>query len=99
MPAPHFVEIGPLGQVDGHGTVLSCSAPEKKVAAPPMTLDRTEVRTNGTAATISARLRHAMAGHGTALRAGATARETPRGWILLSAQYTPIPPAAPPAMP
>lgn len=99
MPAPHFVEIGPLGQVDGHGTVLSCSAPEKDAATPPMTLDRIEVRTNGTAATISARLRHAMAGHGTALRAGATARETPRGWILLSAQYTPIPPAAPPAMP
>ena len=99
MPAPHFVEIGPLGQVDGHGTVLSCSAPEKDAANPPMTLDRTEVRTNGTAATISARLRHAMAGHDMALRVGATARETPQGWILLSAQYTPIPPAAPPATP
>lgn len=96
---PHFVEISPLGQVDEHDAVLSYYAPEKKVAAPPMTLDQIEVRTSGTAATISARLRYAMAGHDMALRVGATARETPQGWILLSAQYTPIPPAAPPATP
>lgn len=99
MLDPHFVEISPLGQVDEHDAVLSYYAPEKKVAAPPMTLDQIEVRTSGTAATISARLRYAMAGHDMALRVGATARETPQGWILLSAQYTPIPPAAPPATP
>ena len=79
VPAPHFVEISPLGQVDEHDAVLSYYVPEKKMAAPPMTLDRIEVRTNGTAATISARLRHAMAGHDMALRVGATARETPQG--------------------
>lgn len=79
MPAPHFVEIGPLGQVDGHDAVLSYYAPEKKVAAPPMTLDQIVVRSSGTAATISARLRYAMAGHDMALRVGATARETPQG--------------------
>lgn len=96
---PHFVEISPLGQVDEHDTVLSYYAPEKKMTTPPMTLDQIVVRTSGTAATISARLRHAMAGHDMALRVGATARETPQGWILLSAQYTPIPPAAPPTTP
>jgi len=87
---PQFIEISPLGQVDDHATVLSFYAPEKKVAGPPVQLAQALMHDHGDTAVVSARLSYEMQGHAMTLTLGAVARKTPRGWLLLSAQYTPV---------
>ncbi|WP_379654919.1 nuclear transport factor 2 family protein [Pseudoxanthomonas sp. UC19_8] len=91
-----FVEISPLGQVDEHDAVLSFYAPDKKVAAPPVTMDEVVVRAHGDAAVLSAQLHYVVGERAMAMRLGATAKRTPQGWVLVSAQYTPIKANTPP---
>lgn len=87
---PQFIEISPLGQVDDHAAVLSFYAPEKKVVGPPVQLAQTVVHDHGDTAVVSAQLSYEMQGHAMTLTLGAVTRKTPQGWLLLSAQYTPV---------
>ncbi|RXR08681.1 nuclear transport factor 2 family protein [Pseudoxanthomonas composti] len=94
---PAFIEISPLGQVDGHDAVLSFYTPEKKVDAPPTTMDEVIVHPHGDSAVLATQLRYTVGGRTMAMRLGATARRTPQGWVLISAQYTPIKSNTPPS--
>ncbi len=95
---PEYQEISPVGDVDDRVKVLGFYRPEDRRPAPPMqgserqivvrgaTGIETERRTitmtrpDGTTVTRSIRVRY-------------VAMRAPNGWKLVSAQYTPIPPA------
>lgn len=95
---PGFVEVSPLGEVDAREEVLGFYAPDKKRAAPPITVSERLVRPLGPdAALVVARLSFAVpdAVGGTrtvAMRGVYHARRDARGWRLAAAQYTPITP-------
>ncbi len=92
MVASDYVEISPLGEVDPHDKMLGYYAPDKKVPAPPMTLDEIEVRTFGDSAAVIARLTYTMAGQSNALRSSYIAHHERGGWKLVHVQYTPLRP-------
>jgi uncharacterized protein (TIGR02246 family) len=92
--APSFEEISPIGTVDGRDAVLGFYAPDKKTPAPPMTDDEVAVQTSGDTALVTLRKRFAIPGGPTrAIRVRYVAQRMRGRWQLLSAQYTPIPPA------
>jgi uncharacterized protein (TIGR02246 family) len=99
--APDYQEISPIGEVDTREQVLGFYAPELKQPAPPMTNDEVAVRIAGDLAIVTQRTSIAIPGRpARAMRIRYVARRTGAAWLLVSAQYTPIPPprpAAPPA--
>lgn len=90
---PQFVEISPLGQVDTRAAVLSFYAPDKKVAAPPVTLGEIALHTQADVAVMTTQISYRMGERSMTLVLGAVARHAPSGWTLLSVQYTPIRPS------
>ena len=97
--AENYVEISPVGEVDGREKMLSFYAPEQKRPSPQLQFDEPVVRLFGDTALISARLSYRLnqeAGARTfALRAGYVARLVDKQWLLVSAQYTGIRPPKP----
>ena len=97
--AENYVEISPVGEVDGREKMLSFYAPEQKRPSPQLQFDEPVVRLFGDTALISARLSYRLnqeAGVRTfALRAGYVARLVDKQWLLVSAQYTGIRPPKP----
>jgi len=92
--APSFEEISPIGTVDGRDAVLGFYTPDRKTPAPPMTDDEVAVRTTGDTALVTLRKRFAIPGGPTrSIRVRYVAQRMRGRWLLLSAQYTPIPPA------
>lgn len=94
--AENYVEISPRGEVDSREKMLSFYAPEKKTPAPQLQFDEADVRIWGDTAVILARLTYTVDQNGTprsfALRGGYVARQIDHQWLLVSAQYTGIPP-------
>ncbi|MCI1141883.1 nuclear transport factor 2 family protein [Sphingomonas sp. WKB10] len=96
--APEYQEISPVGDVDDRAKVLGFYRPEDRRPAPPMQSSERQIvvrgatgieterrtitmtRPDGTTVTRSIRVRY-------------VAMRAPNGWKLVSAQYTPIPPA------
>lgn len=96
--APDYQEISPVGDVDDRAKVLGFYQPESRTPVPPMQSSERQVvvkgatgieterrtitipRSDGSTATRSIRVRY-------------VATRGPNGWQLISAQYTPIPPA------
>ncbi|WP_294326087.1 nuclear transport factor 2 family protein [uncultured Sphingomonas sp.] len=92
--ADDYVEISPVGTVDSRAEVLGFYAPDKRHPAPPMRHDERVVRVSSNTASVTERKAITLP-NGTvrAIRVGYVARRTGNGWRLVSAQYTPIPPA------
>lgn len=97
--AESYVEISPVGEVDGREKMLSFYAPEQKRPSPQLQLDEPVVRFFGDTAVISARLSYRLNQEGAArtfaMRAGYVARLVDNQWLLVSAQYTGIRPPKP----
>ena len=94
--APDYEEISPIGDVDSRSEVLGFYAPELKRPAPVMAQDQIALRTTGDVTVVT--LRKSFTPPGAAprsVRVRYVAQRQARGWLLVSAQYTPIPPARP----
>jgi len=92
--ADDYVEISPVGTVDSRAAVLGFYTPDHRNPVPPMRQDERVVRVHGTIAFVTERkLLTLPNGVTRAIRVGYVARRADRGWRLVSAQYTPIPPA------
>ncbi len=99
---PNFVEISPVGEVDLRPKMLSFYTADKKTAAPPMRFERVYAHKNGTSGIIVGKVVYTIAAPGRETRTSeltATFHLTrAKGkWKLLSAQYTPVRAAKPPA--
>ncbi|MGW8135032.1 nuclear transport factor 2 family protein [Sphingomonas zeae] len=95
--APDYEEISPVGDVDSRARVLGYYAPEARRPAPPMTSSDIVVHAQGSMALVTARRSIALPNGTTrSLRARYVARLERGAWQLVSAQYTPIPPAKAP---
>ncbi|TNC78458.1 nuclear transport factor 2 family protein [Janthinobacterium lividum] len=99
ITAENYVEISPVGEVDGREKMLSFYAPEQKRPSPQVQVDEPVVRIFGDTALISARLSYRVNQEGAArtfaMRAGYVARLVDHQWLLVSAQYTGIRPPKP----
>ncbi|MDN2671517.1 nuclear transport factor 2 family protein [Janthinobacterium sp. SUN211] len=99
ITAENYVEISPVGEVDGRAKMLAFYAPEQKRPSPQLQVDEPVVRQFGDTALISARLSYRLNQDGVArnfaLRAGYVARLVDKQWLLVSAQYTGIRPPKP----
>jgi len=92
--ADDYIEISPVGTVDPRAAVLGFYAAELRRPAPPMQHDERVVRVAGTVAFVTERKSMTLPNGTTrSIRVGYLARRTGSGWQLVSAQYTPIPPA------
>ena len=92
LVTPDFVEISPIGEVDGRDRFLSFYTPDKRQPAPDVAVDERGVRLDGDTAIVTMRLSYGPA----SLRAVFVARRRAGGWALASTQFTPIrPPRAP----
>ena len=92
--ADDYVEISPVGTVDSRAAVLGFYTPDQRRPVPPMRHDERVVRMAGTAAFVTERkLLTLPDGTTRTIRIGYVARRVGNGWRLVSAQYTPIPPA------
>lgn len=92
--APDYEEISPVGEVDDREKVLGFYAPELKRTAPPMTNDALVIRSRGDTAIITTRKSFTIPGGPVrSVRVRYVAERAAGKWLLVSAQYTPIPPA------
>lgn len=92
--ADDYVEISPVGTVDSRTEVLGFYTPDQRRPAPPLRQDERVVRLRGAVAFVTERkLLNLPNGITRTIRVGYVARRTTGGWRLVSAQYTPIPPA------
>ena len=99
---PNFVEISPVGEVDLRPKMLSFYTADKKTAAPPMRFERVYAHKNGTSGIIVGKVIYTIAAPGgetrtSELTATFHLTRTKGKWKLLSAQYTPVRAAKPPA--
>lgn len=87
---PNFVEVSPLGEIDEYARVLSFYAPDKKIAAPPVTFDPYQVRMHGETAVITTHASFSVQGQTRTMTVGLVAHRIGNAWKMLSAQYTPV---------
>ena len=95
MMAPEYQEVSPVGEVDSRERVIGFYAPDKKSAAPPMTITETVARPAGTIGVVTMRIAYTMPGKDgqmqtRALRAGFVAQRIKGDWQFVSLQFTPI---------
>lgn len=92
--AADYEEISPVGEVDAREKVLGFYAPELKRPAPAMTSEPLVIRSRGDVAVITTRKSFTFPGAAPrSVRVRYVAERAAGGWLLVSAQYTPIPPA------
>lgn len=92
--AADYEEISPIGEVDAREKVLGFYAPELKRPAPAMTSEPLVIRSRGDVAVITTRKSFTLPGGTTrSVRVRYVAERAASRWLLISAQYTPIPPA------
>lgn len=94
LTAPDYVEISPKGEVDERARFLGFYAPDKKVAAPPLTVSERRVRIHGDHALAIVTLGYAIPGRPAPIQLRATyaARRTGATWRMTGAQFTPVRP-------
>lgn len=92
--AADYEEISPVGEVDAREKVLGFYAPGLKRPAPAMTNEPLVVRSRGGVAIITTRKSFTLPGGGArSVRVRYVAERAAGRWLLVSVQYTPIPPA------
>lgn len=92
--AADYEEISPVGEVDAREKVLGFYAPELKRPAPAMTSEPLVIRSRGNVAVITTRKSFTIPGGPVrSVRVRYVAERAAGRWLLVSAQYTPIPPA------
>jgi len=101
LSAENYIEISPLGEVDPRAKMLSFYVKKDDKPRPVMTLDELTTRVLGDTAVTIGRVSYAMNVGGQsrtfALRSTFVAQQQGGAWKLVSAQHTPIRPAAAPA--
>ncbi|MBB5367909.1 MULTISPECIES: nuclear transport factor 2 family protein [unclassified Janthinobacterium] len=99
LTTDNYVEVSPLGGVDTREKVLAFYAPDKKTAAPVITVEEPLVRVSGDTAVLIAKLSMTVTAGGqqrpVALRASYVAKKDGGAWKLLSAHYSGIAPKKP----
>ncbi|MEN2749893.1 hypothetical protein, partial [Sphingomonas sp. T9W2] len=89
-----YEEISPVGEVDDREKVLGFYAPEVKRAAPAMTSEPLVIRSRGELTIITTRKSFTIPGGPVrSVRVRYVAEREAGKWLLVSAQYTPMPPA------
>ena len=92
--AVDYEEISPIGEVDARDKVLGFYAPELKRPAPAMTGEPLVIRSRGDVAVITTRKSFTLpSGAARSVRIRYVAERAAGKWLLVSTQYTPIPPA------
>jgi hypothetical protein len=92
--AADYEEISPVGEVDAREKVLGFYAPELKRPAPAMTSEPLVIRSRGDFAVVTTRKSFTLlSGAARFVRVRYVAERAAGRWLLVSAQYTPIPPA------
>ncbi len=92
--AANYEEISPVGEVDAREKVLGFYAPELKRPAPAMTSEPLVIRSRGDVAVITTRKSFNLpSGTARSVRVRYVAERAAGRWLLVSVQYTPIPPA------
>jgi len=92
--AADYEEISPVGEVDAREKVLGFYAPELKRPAPAITSEPLVIRSRGDVAVITTRKSFILSsGVARSVRVRYVAERGAGRWLLVSAQYTPIPPA------
>lgn len=92
--AADYEEISPVGEVDTREKVLGFYTPESKRPVPAMTTEPLVIRSHGDIAVITTRKSFTFPGGAArSVRVRYVAQRTAGRWLLVSAQYTPIPPA------
>lgn len=92
--APDYEEISPVGDVDTRDKVLGYYAPEAKRPAPPMVGTDIVAHAQGPIGIVTARRTISLPNGTTrSVRVRYVARKAQGDWRLVSAQYTPMPPA------
>lgn len=99
-----YMEISPRGEVDERTRFLGFYQPAQRREWPTVSVDEEQIRVLGTTALDILRLTYTLPGPaGTsrtqAVRATFVVQRGAAGWRLVSAQYTAIVPAMPPAAP
>lgn len=94
--APDYSEVSPVGEVDDRAKVLSFYAADRRQPAPAMTASERTVTPHGTWGIVTQRLSFTVprpdgAAATRSVRVRYVAAKTPKGWQLVSAQYTAIP--------
>ena len=99
LTADNYVEVSPLGEVDTREKMLAFYAPEKKTAAPVITVEEPLVRVSGDTAVLIGKLAISVNAGGQqrqmAMRASYVAIKQGPAWKLMSVQYTGIAPKRP----
>ena len=92
--ASDYEEISPVGEVDDREKVLGFYASELKRTAPAMTSEPLVIRSRGDVAIITTRESFTIPGGPVrSVRVRYVAERAASKWLLVSAQYTSIPPA------
>lgn len=92
--AADYEEISPIGEVDAREKVLGFYTAELKQPAPAMTSEPLVIRSHGNVAVITTRKSFTIpGGQVRAVRVRYVAERAAGRWLLVSAQYTPMPPA------
>lgn len=92
--ASNYEEISPVGEVDDREKVLRFYAPELKRTAPVMISEPLVIQSRGDVAIITTRKSFTISsGPVRSVRVRYVAERAAGKWLLVSAQYTPIPPA------
>lgn len=99
LTTPDYLEISPAGEVDSREKMLGFYAPDKKIAAPELTINDVTVRMFGDAAVLIARIAYKVQAPGQPvrtmeLRASFVAHRISGDWKIASAHYTGIRPSA-----
>lgn len=92
--AADYEEISPVGEVDARETVLGFYASEMRRPAPTMTNEPLVIRSRGNVAIVTTRKSFTVPGGAVrSVRVRYVAERAAGRWLLVSAQYTSIPPA------
>lgn len=95
MTAENYVEVSPAGELDSREKMLGFYAPDKKMQAPPLTVENELTRVFGDVAIQTVKLTYTMGeARKMSLRATLVAHKRGGEWKMVSAQYTGIRPAA-----
>jgi len=101
LTAENYVEISPLGEVDPRAKMLSFYVRKDDKPLPAITVDEISTRVLGNIGIVLAKVSYGMTVGGQtrtfSLRSTFVASQEGGAWKLVSAQYTPIRPAAAPA--
>lgn len=96
LTSEQFVEISPLGDVDPREKMIGFYVKDPSRVPPQVTIDEQTVRVFGDSAIVNLRLTLNVNGQARHLRSSYVAHKEGDQWKMVSAQHTPMRPAAKP---